>query len=482
MKLNLKIVALTATVLGCAACSNTTDLYDEGLVNENKTAQKVDEYKANFIKKYGNIDPNQSWDFSNGEEHYVINSSESQAPAFTRASNYSMSTSSDYYEVEENTMAKMKEVFVEGKNNQSLGSAFAMIVPENDFTIVPIYMGQSGGDFTLYMHVDGIGEIPIWDKWTNMQAEFNGVWENLYEVKKYTSTEWPYYYYKRVSTTSGYNTVNATGVRSNYYTFSGLPKGANMYFYLKITEAASGYNTKGQELGSINNYMREYKFSSSELPSSLPGVSNPEVKIIGCEDASTSKTDLDYNDVVFMIYGEPYVPGSIKVSELDKQVKKRYMIEDLGTSDDTDFNDIVVDVVSTYSIEKTSSSGITTSEKETLKSRKAYIRAMGGTLDFDLKLGNTTWKKSEHFAAGEMLNTSNPDYGKVLASFDLSNDWDPAKNDISVTVYSADGTTSSIGFPNKGTVPMIIAVDPMDNWSTERTPYGYLKYLLTDAE
>ncbi len=71
---------------------------------------------------------------------------------------------------------------------------------------------------------------------------------------------------------SSNNCTNATAIRSKYYTFTGLPAGANMYFYLKITAAANGYNRQGEMLSSINDYMREYKFKADELPTNLPGV------------------------------------------------------------------------------------------------------------------------------------------------------------------------------------------------------------------
>jgi hypothetical protein len=253
-----------------------------------------------------------------------------------------------------------------------------------------------------------------------------------------------------------------------------------MYFYLKITSAASGYNTAGQSLGSVNDYMREYQFGANDLtPSKLPGVDKPEIKIIGCEDAVTN-SDKDYNDVVFMLYGEPYVPESFEVEDLEKTVKKRYFIEDLGASDDTDFNDIVVDVVSTYTYKKTTSeTGIVTFSDETIKSRKAEIRALGGTLNFELNIGGTTWKKSANFDPSVMYNTQEPDYTKVLHTIDLPNEYDPASNDISVTVYQKDSNmpSATVNFPADGTVPMIIAANAYEEWSVERVAFNWKKFM-----
>lgn len=493
MKTKLMTFAMLMAMLGISSCSKT-DLYDEGKVAEKEAAdaaaeqQKfIAEYEANFIKTYGEINKTQSWDFSSNDQYFNI---PSYTQARTRAgeATYTMTKSQNYYEVQQTTLTKMHQVFGEGKDNRALGKPFAMTVPGNDFTIMPIFMGQSGGDFDLYMHVDGIGEILVWKKWEDMQAKLPGKngWQNLYTEKRVNTGSWlfPTYEWVRESTTNGYNTVNATAIQSKYFTFSGLPAGANMYFYLKITSAAGGYNHKGESLGSVNNYMREYKFTENELPSSLPGVNEPEVKIIGCEDASTSSSDNDFNDVVFMIYGEPYVPQSFEVTDLEKDVKKRYMIEDLGKKDDTDFNDIVVDIVTTYTYKMTtSSSGIVTFSDEKLKSRKAEIKALGGTLDFELNIGGTTWKKSSKFDPAEMINTgangTEIDYNKVLHTIDLPLTFDPATNNISVTVYKKDSEIVSnvVNFPPNGAVPMIIAIDPIADWATERTPFDFGKYI-----
>ena len=496
MNSNFKMMALFVATLGIASCSKT-DLYDEGAKQAYEQAQEqaqqeaqqekaADGYKDKFVETYGEIDPNQSWDFSTGDEYFNIPSG-SKAGSRGEAVSYTMTKSEDYYEIQDATLEKMGEVFKEGEDNRALGKPFAMTVPGNKFTIMPIFMGQSGGDFDLYMHVDGVGEILVWRKWEDMQAKFNGsnTWKDLYETKNVNTGSWlfPKWETVRQSTTNGMNTVNATAIQSKYFTFEDLPEGATMYFYLKITSAASGYNTTGQSLGSVNNFMREYQFGPNDLkPQNLPGdVTNPEVKIIGCEDASNQNTtDNDFNDVVFMIYGEPYVPQSFVVEDLEKVVKKRYMIEDLGSKDDIDFNDIVVDVISTYSYKMTtSSSGIVTFSEEKLESRKAEIKALGGTLDFELNLGGKKWKKSDEFDATVMYNTDPIDYNLVLAELELPLTFDPATNNISVTVYQKDSdkVSAEVNFPASGTTPMIIAFNSYVQWSKERVRFPFEDYV-----
>ena len=474
MKTKIMTFAMMMAMLGISSCSKT-DLYDEGKVAEKEAAEAaaaqqkfIAEYEANFIKTYGAIDPNQSWDFSTGDEYFGIPSSARAATRGDLEDRY-LTKSQEYYKIGDATLSKMNEVFKEGRNNYNTGKKFAMTVPENDFTIMPIFMGTSGGNFKLCMHVDGVGEIDVWNKWEGIQVKGKN-------KSGKTVTDWTDVY----TFDNDHNCLNATAIQSKYITFHGLPAGATMYFYLKITSAASGYNTAGMSLGSINDYMREYQFGANDVtPSKLPDVQNPEIKIIGCEDAVTN-SDKDYNDVVFMLYGEPYVPESFEVEDLEKTVKKRYFIEDLGASDDTDFNDIVVDVVSTYTYKKTTSeTGIVTFSDETIKSRKAEIRALGGTLDFELNIGGTTWKKSADFDPSVMYNTQEPDYTKVLHTIDLPNEYDPASNKISVTVYQKDSNmpSATVNFPATGTVPMIIAANAYEKWSVEREAFKWKLFM-----
>ena len=338
MKINFKMMAAAMAVLGAVSCSKS-DVFDPGQAEEIKKAQeeaKIEQsktdYEANFVEKYGEVDPNQSWDFSTGTP--TISLPSSSAKAGTRAGGYERKNSTDYYEFPAATINKMKEVFVEGRDNRNLGTAFAMHAPANAIYIMPMYMGQSGGNFELWMHVEGIAEdIKVWSKWQDLQVKPKAG-DNWKNVKDHNS---------------GSNCVGVAAIRSKYYKFSGLPENAVMHFYLKITEAAGGYNETNQILTSISGYMRDFKFGNDGFPTGLKGIdeniTKPEAMIIGVEDATTSKSDHDFNDVVFMVYGEPYVPQTFKVEEFETTYSKRYMIEDLGSTDDFDFNDIVVDVL-----------------------------------------------------------------------------------------------------------------------------------------
>jgi hypothetical protein len=204
---------------------------------------------------------------------------------------------------------------------------------------------------------------------------------------------------------------------------------------------------------------------------------NAVVKYIGIEDVA-SGGDNDYNDVVLAIVGNPDVPQEKIITNDEYVVKtvraKRYMIEDLGSTEDFDFNDVVVDVeeytVVTHRV--TYENGVLKTDEiisTTTEPTKALIRAMGGTIDFELMVGSTSWSKSgAGFDVKTMYNTQGTiDYDKVLAEFEVTG-WSAAANNVSIKVNGKNGEVYNITFPKAGTAPMIIAVDPTQKWMQEQ--------------
>ena len=157
-------------------------------------------------------------------------------------------------------------------------------------------------------------------------------------------------------------------------------------------------------------------------------------------------------------------------------------------TDDFDFNDIVVDVTTDrvkkkifYDID--ANGGWTFNHEEIIEHlpQQAVVRAAGGTLDFTLTIGTTTWTKSAKFPNyEEMLNTgwqgSSISYGTELDVFEVSG-YNPSSNNISATVQGRgnSGEVMTITFPKKGEAPMIIALDATNNWMNERSsvPSGW---------
>ena len=440
-------------LLGVAfiSCSKT-DVFDSNAEYE----QQKSTYTSNFVKKYGEIDPNQSWDFCTMATSYSLPSS---TRAMTRGSVNADATKGEIV-IEKDIIDWMSANMKAGDNNVKKGKPFYLQVPQNSFTIVPIFQGTASYFWQLWMHVDGITEDKlIWSKGEDITYRTSA-----------TSNTWA----SPGTGNAGMN--NAFEVKAPTYKFENLPVNANMYFYLKVWNSYSDFksNTKNpRALTSLEQMM--LALIDCPRPASVPEANT--VSIIGCEDDKNG--DYDYEDLVFMMYGNP-APPIQHVDEVITGTTKRYMMEDLGTTDDFDFNDIVVDVISGrvkkqifYDID--ANGGWTKNHEvvvETLDD-EAIVRAAGGTLDFTLKIGNTTWTKSENTDNyQEMLNTGRDgsiSYGKELSRFKVDG-YSASTNNVSVSVVGRgnSGQVKNIGFPKKGEAPMIIAVDATSNWMDEK--------------
>ena len=63
-----KIASLAVVAIALAACSKSD--YFEGQEEAIENQIKA-EYAANFVKKYGEVDPNKSWDMSSHQPIYI---------------------------------------------------------------------------------------------------------------------------------------------------------------------------------------------------------------------------------------------------------------------------------------------------------------------------------------------------------------------------------------------------------------------------
>lgn len=458
-----KLMMVLAAAAMMTACSNSgEDLYDN---TYNEKAVKAS-YAENFVKKYPNVNLNQSWDFSHKNASYSLGTT---PKAGTRAGSGSWSTQ-DWYEVDNNTLTWMHEQLVEGEDHRGLGSPFYMTIPNNDFYIVPIYQGQASAVWNLHVVIGGV-DYTIWGKsqdieikdvknqdWhTVVQPTWFWDWEGTGEGAWWESlfnTDGGDKWTKSPDNGGVLNKVSA--VRAKPRKFSGYNVGDDMYFYLEIRTGDENRCNAGDQESSLNGMMLAL---NCPRPANIPA--DYETMIIGCEDAHLSLSDWDMNDVVFLVYGKQ-VPKPIQITEGDPVVNEnrivRYMIEDLGATDDFDFNDIVIDMVESTPKTPVYTNGKLTDWKYGETTQKAVIRHLGGTLPFQLTIGNTTL--AEH--AGVL--GSNPDEEYTVTG------WNKNTHNISVRVKQLGSETvyNSVGFPKAGEAPMIIAVDPTQDWMSER--------------
>lgn len=240
---------------------------------------------------------------------------------------------------------------------------------------------------------------------------------------------------------------------------------------------------------------------------------NYEYWILGCEDANLQYGDNDFNDVVYLLIGNKLPKLSFR-----SIIEKRYMIEDLGSTYDFDFNDIVVDVTE----EVTS---LEDDDHVCLK-QTAKIVSLCGTIPFlvtigDVAIGDGKFMNgrrsslgNDYYSSYTTLSTETA-YVKTLVdahfndgNYESHRIWNPSTNNIKVYVYpniNTDGATTVyynglstngsqnnvngnnvqenvqevqlVEFPKKGKFPYIIATDQNVNWMAENIsiPASWLK-------
>ena len=66
MNLNFKTLVGALAVLSIASCSKN-DVFDAEQAAANEIAQKKTTFENNFVAKYGQVAPTQSWDFSTNQ-------------------------------------------------------------------------------------------------------------------------------------------------------------------------------------------------------------------------------------------------------------------------------------------------------------------------------------------------------------------------------------------------------------------------------
>lgn len=472
MKTNINNLIIMGAAVLLTACSSK-DLFDENFVENNAKAS----YAENFATKYANVDMNQSWDYSTKQSYFTLGGTNTGKKAITRAGEGTI-TKGDWYEVDNNTLTWMQNQLVERQDNSSFGKAFIMSVPNNDFTLVPIFQGMAGAAWNLHVVVDGI-DYKIWEKSEDIEVKDDGVVSKgeWYPIKGIKTYEWStdgawwdalentigdrYDEFWTDGRDNGQRTkVNVTATRAKEIKLSGLPVGAEMYFYLEVTKSGNDndnqYQNVGDRLSSIDHQM--LALTDVPRPGNIPA--DDKAMIIGCEDANLANSDWDYNDVVFLVYGKE-IPKPLEIiagQTVKEATTVRYMIEDLGSTDDFDFNDIVLDVSNITEKTAIYTNGKLTEWKEGRTYQEAVIRHLGGTLSFKLTIGNT--ELEEH--AGVMGADPNERY-------EVSG-WDMNRHNIKVEVRQVENTEvyNTIGFPKAGEAPMIIAVDPSQGWMDER--------------
>ena len=446
MSIMKPLLSFLAVAMLLVSCGKSEDLYDPTW-RENSQKQS---YADNFAKAYGEF-PDQTWDFTKG------------ARLGTRGDG-SISVEPidglDFGITDGKTIQKNKPIFdaikqVLPEKQAHTGQPAVLVTPSSSFYIFPI---STQGRWLHKLKIRVGDEVfQLYDK----------TWDDYSKP-----------YVNGMKANNSNDIINMKGLKVQ------APVGTPIQIYL---DEQKSYGKDRSSVGTMNGQAIYVDVPNNvQLDLSKNGIELQKdaiIKYIGIEDILVDgdqgeKSDRDFNDVVLAIVGNPDVPEEVVVSEdyyeVATNITKRYMIEDLGSTNDFDFNDVVVDVIENIKVGRkiTMENGVVVKDEETGTvgiEQKAIIRALGGTLDFTLKIGGTEWKKSAKLNAAKMYNTEKSiDYDAVLDEFPVYN-WSPTNNNVSIVVNQQNSTeVYNITFPKKGTAPMIIAVEPEVKWMNER--------------
>lgn len=500
------MTTLAATLTSCQD-------YDLGY-----TAEQI-QYESNFEKKYGPIAPDKSWDLSSYAYH-----SSPRTRANTNLSDLPLD-SEGYYHVTDNTLAWLDANLQESRDNRSLGSNFLFESTGEPFAIIPIYQGQTGMKWSLFMKNGSETSSQIWQQSENMMKSDDG---ETWNVLGWTDNA-------TFSKNKGGNEATCSTIGKKVKAKPILVNSNEndlIHFSLHIdfkktlnngNEWGDSWALTGTFQSSLNNMMLAMK--ECPTPSNLPA--GYKVLIVGCEDANRSSSDWDMNDAVFMVVAKE-LP---RIVEGRKITKKRYMCEDLGSTFDFDFNDIVVDVTQTehflikiqdpeaqidedavldldlHDAVLASPYIIANSSKPT--EQIARLSHVCGTLPFQVTVGDTDFPLVKdptniEQTRKDLYDNNSIYYGMTRGGWEESDGWNPNEtfkvtgwnpdqNNITIKVYThglGDGTNDNTGgdkigfqgsnrdangwyqtvtFPVKGYTPFIIAVDQSVPWMAELT-------------
>jgi len=229
----------------------------------------------------------------------------------------------------------------------------------------------------------------------------------------------------------------------------------------------------------------------------VTGSDNSSAMFLGVEDGNIT-SDYDYNDAAFLLLG---------LDEITETTKRRYLCEDLGSTYDFDFNDIVVDATQVITYDVTNSNMYTSRTPKSVKQDFSIAR-MCGTLPFQVMFGNSTFGKKMNPDAKDgkttgytpaatdtnyKLSWTSPEGSPITVGEKLvvtGAPWNPATHNILINVWqNAKSLDEAIGDasndnvvihtvsfgdydPKTGNtkgnkIPQIIAVDPSVNWMEE---------------
>lgn len=367
-------------------------------------------FAANFVKQYGQVDADQSWDLANPNEVYVLSASARQVQTRAKGKLQWITVSSFGHEfnISEGFNEAMEKEFSQFGDPEPCYFTF----PAEGLSIVPVFQSNAN-NYVLHMVV---GED---------------------------------YFAQDIYICSNIMGINNNKQKAKAYTITGVEAGTPVSFYVVVFKGNKGYKVDIENFSTLEGGFKLAEVDAAKAGNYEKGTMREKSSILACQFETKHGTA----QLAFLMDGLAPVQKHQAPEKIVKVVSRRYLIEDLGSTDDFDFNDIVIDVEQRVVVEN----GV-----EGTPLQMATLRHLGGVLPWNIKIGDTWFSGAEN----TMLK------GEIGSDASVTKDvtgWNPEENNITVKVAgNQTGSVCLIPFPKKGEVPMVIAVDTYQQWMDER--------------
>ena len=506
--LNFKLLA------GFLACGTLVGCQEYDLEKVEEVAFRHG-YEKGFVDLYGEIDPNQSWDFSSYAKQQASTRAAAEDGYTTIAYvDPRYPDAGSWYYVPQEIIDHLNTIWKEGEVHEEFKlCTFQAKGRKSTYELTPIYQGAVAMAYDINLvevKPDGtkVRDIKLMRRGDNIQrkdrsAEGQEYWQThlWYDERRNWGTRYVEF---ETGAKSGLE------VRAKPVQFT-IEKDNFFYFYLcnfsAYDDAYLKWGGQWDDPDPAKRYKNVWNPYSIDFPPQLGALwlDNPsnvdpeyECQVLGWEDVpypnnyngETPYCDLDYNDWMFLLTGYSTEP-ILEEEPFESVIRKQYQIEDLGSTYDYDFNDIVVTASwrreGKYVLNH--ETGVATLQLD-IDRQWAQVNRLCGTRPIQIKVGNDWFGQVTNPTAdreeiirqlkrtdtdilgdGSLWDKHTPvnQTGVNVETGKLITGWDPDQNNVLVRVWTVNDATAAPTetdkvwtneFPRPGDYPYMIAFDP----------------------
>lgn len=339
MKFWLPTLAVAAMSFGGCTSDDKHEYNPDYQVELDKEA-----FAANFVKQYGQVDAEQSWDLANPNEVYVLSASARQVQTRAQGKPQWITVSSFGHEfnISEGFNEAMEKEFSQFGDPEPCYFTF----PAEGLRIVPVFQSNAN-NYVLHMVV---GED---------------------------------YFAQDIYICSNIMGINNNKQKAKAYTITGVEAGTPVSFYVVVFKGNKGYKVDIENFSTLEGGFKLAEVDAATAGNYKKGTMREKSSILACQFETKHGTA----QLAFLMDGLAPVQKHQAPEKIVKVVSRRYLIEDLGSTDDFDFNDIVIDVEQRVVVEN----GV-----EGTPLQMATLRHLGGVLPWNIKIGDTWFSGAEN--------------------------------------------------------------------------------------